>query len=136
MAITAISKKTSKTKAIDRPVEPAVMKRAIAIAERYQVVMRREEDGWFGRGLELPGAMGDGATPTKCAQSIKDSMAAGIAYMIEEDLPIPPAALDAIKPVQLNFRVSADEKLRYEEAARQRGQSLSEFIRSAASAAA
>ncbi len=117
---------------IDRPFDPAIVKHAKEIVERYQVVMRRESDGYLARGLELPGALGSGATPAACLESTKESMAAVVAFMLERGETPPVSAADETKLVQLNVRISAGEKLMFEEAARQRGQGLSEFIRSAA----
>lgn len=117
---------------IDHPFDPTILKRAKAIVDHYQVVIRREEEGYFGRGLELPGALGDGTTPANCLESTKESMTAVVAFMLERGETPPAAAADETKLVQLNVRISAGEKLRFEEAARQRGQGLSEFIRSAA----
>lgn len=117
---------------IDHPFDAAILKRAKEIVDRYQVVIRREEDGYFGRGLELPGALGDGTTPAHCLNSTKESMAAVVAFMLERGETPPAAAADETKLVQLNVRISAGEKLMFEEAARQRGQGLSEFIRIAA----
>lgn len=116
---------------IDRPFDPAILKRAKGIVDRYQVVIRRESDGYYGRGLELPGALGNGTTPAACLDSTRDSMAAVVAFMIERGETPPPAASDETKLVQLNVRISAGEKMMFEEAARQRGQGLSDFIRSA-----
>ncbi len=117
---------------IDRPFDPAILKRAKGIVDSYQVVIRRESDGYFGRGLELPRALGGGATPAACLDSTRESMAAVVAFMLERGETPPPAAMDETKLVQLNIRISAGEKLMFEEAARQRGQGLSDFIRSAA----
>jgi hypothetical protein len=94
--------------------------------------MRRLADGYFGRGLELPGALGDGATPAACLQATRESMAALVGFMLERGQTPPPAADDQARLVQLNVRISAGEKLMFEQAARQRGQGLSEFIRTAA----
>ena len=109
-----------------------MLKRAREIVDSYQVVIRHEEDGYFGRGLELPGAMGDGRTPAMCVESTRESMTALVASMLERGQTPPPAAEDDTKLVQLNVRISPGEKLLFEEAARQRGQGLSEFIRAAA----
>jgi predicted RNase H-like HicB family nuclease len=117
---------------IDRPFDPAILKRAREIVAHYQVVIRLEEDGYYGRGLELPNALGDGDTPAQCLESTKESMTAVVAFMLERGEQPPPAASDEAKLVQLNVRISAGEKVMFEEAARQRGQGLSEFIRSAA----
>ena len=131
MATSATSKRSSVSRK-NRRMDPDLLKRAKRIVERYQVVIRRESDGYYGRGLELPGAMGDGPTPEACMDAVRESMAALVGYMIEEGETPPPPAADATKIVQLNVRVTAGDKLLFEEAARQRGQGLSEFIRSAA----
>ena len=62
---------------IDRPFDRAIVKRARDIVARYQVVMRRDENDreFYGRGLELPNALGDGATPQACLDSVRESMA-------------------------------------------------------------
>ena len=63
-------------------------------------------------------------------------MAAVVAFMLERGERPPVPASDQAKLVQLNVRISAEEKLMFEEAARQKGQALSEFIRTAALATA
>lgn len=130
--VTSATSKGSSASRKNRRMDPDILKRARRIANRYQVVIRREPDGYYGRGLELPGAMGDGPTPKACMDAVRESMAALVGYMIEQGETPPPSASDATKMVQLNVRVTAGDKLLFEEAARQRGQGLSEFIRSAA----
>lgn len=129
------SASTSRQKArIDRPFAPAIVRRAKEIAAGYEVVIRfdREDGEYYGRGLELPNALGDGETPALCLDATMESMVAVVAFMLERgELPPPPAS-DQTKLVQLNVRISTREKLMFEEAARQNGQGLSEFIRSAA----
>ena len=141
MAMSAKSKNASASderrhvgrhKRIDRPFDAGILKRAREIVDRYQVVMRQEDDGYYGRGLELTNALGDGTTPQACLKSTRESMTAVVAFMLERGEQPPAPASDEIKLVQLNVRISAGEKLMFEEAARQRGQGLSEFIRSAA----
>lgn len=119
---------------IDRPFAPAIMEQAREIVARYQVVVRfdPEEEEYYGRGLELPNALGDGDTPAACWESTMESMAAVVAFMLERGEQPPAAAADGARQVQLNVRISVGEKLMFEEAARQSGQALSEFIRSAA----
>jgi hypothetical protein len=62
--------------AIDRPFSPAILKRAKALAERYQVVMWLEDGEYYARGVELPGAGGDGKTPDECMASTRESFIA------------------------------------------------------------
>jgi predicted RNase H-like HicB family nuclease len=138
MAISGTSKSATasvkKRRRIDRPFAPSILKRAREAVGRYQVVIRFDQDEgeYYGRGLELPNALGDGATPAACLESTKESMVAVVAFMLERGESPPPPASDEARLVQLNVRISPGEKLMFEEAARQRGQALSEFIRSAA----
>jgi predicted RNase H-like HicB family nuclease len=120
--------------AIDRPFDPALLAKAAAVVARYRVILGIDDEAgeYYGRGLELPGAMGDGKTPDKCVASTREAMRAIAAFMLERGERLPSPASDASRPVQLNIRVSAEEKLLFEEAARQRGQGLSDFVRSAA----
>ncbi len=128
------SKAKSGTKAdrLDRPFAPVILEQARRLARRYQVVMRREADCYYGRGLEMPNALGDGQTPGECLESVKASMAAVVAFMLERGQTPPAAAATESRLVQLNLRVSAYEKLAFEAAAKMRGEGLSQFIRAAA----
>ncbi len=68
---------------VDRPFSASILKRARTIAERYQVVMWFEAGEFYARGVELPGAGGDGKTPDECMQSTRESLTALVAYMLE-----------------------------------------------------
>jgi predicted RNase H-like HicB family nuclease len=119
---------------IDRPVNPANARQAKQMAAKYQVIIRFDEEcgEYYGRGLELPGALGDGETPDECVSSTRDAMAAIVAFMIERgEKPPAPAGL-RLRIIQLNVRVTPEEKLLFEEAARRNGQGISDYIRSAA----
>jgi predicted RNase H-like HicB family nuclease len=118
----------------DRPVSPAIARQANQLAAKYQVIIRFDEEcgEYYGRGLELPGALGDGETPDECVSSTRDAMAAIVAFMIERgEKPPAPAGL-RLRIIQLNVRVTPEEKLLFEEAARRNGQGISDYIRSAA----
>lgn len=121
-------------KHIARPFAPGIESAAKALAEKYQYIIGRDDDagGYFGRCLELPGAMGDGADVSDCMDLTKSTATTLIAYMLENGQRPPTPASEAVRNVQLNIRISVEEKVRFEEAARQEGVDLSEFIRSAA----
>jgi uncharacterized protein (DUF1778 family) len=123
-----------KHKKLDRPVTPAIARQANQIAAKYQVIIRFDEecDEYYGRGLELPGALGDGKTPDECVSSTRQAMAAIVGFMLERgEKPPAPAGL-GLRKIQLNVRVTPEEKLLFEEAARRNGQGISDYIRSAA----
>ena len=67
----------------DCPFSPSILKRAREISERYQVVMWFEGGEYYARGVELPGAGGDGKTPDECMGSARESFTAPVAYMLE-----------------------------------------------------
>jgi predicted RNase H-like HicB family nuclease len=122
-----------KGKAINRPVDSAVLKRARQIADRYQVVISHEDGEYYGRGLELPGAMDDGTTPDECVTNTREAMVAMVAYMLEEGRTPPAPALEGARTEQVNVRLTAEEKLAMEQAAQRQGyRGLSDYVRAAA----
>jgi len=74
---------------LDRPFAPSVWRRAVGLAERYSVVIRLEAGEFYGRGLELPWAMDDGATSEECLERTREAMAVSVATMLERGEPPP-----------------------------------------------
>jgi predicted RNase H-like HicB family nuclease len=135
MATTKTRKSIVKKEAIDRPFAADVLRQARDIASGYQVVVRfdQEEGEYYGRGLELPNVMGDGKTPGACVASTRAALIAMTAFMLERGQRVPPPAANGQRGEQVNVRLTADEKLRLEGAARRKGyKSLSDFVRAAA----
>jgi len=120
--------------AVDRPFDPEILKRARKIAEKYQVIIAHEDDGyWYGRGLELPNAHEDGATPEECVKKTREIFVTVVAWMLEEGMIPPFPASDEVRDQQVNIRLTTEEKLRLEESARQAGfRGVSDFMRSKA----
>ena len=56
----------AKAKDISAPFDKGALEAARRIVEAYDIVLRREDDQWYGHALEYPEAMGDGKTPTAC----------------------------------------------------------------------
>ena len=107
--------------------------RAEAVARRYQSVIWREDGEWYGRGLELPTTMADGPTPAECVKNLHEAFVATVAWMLEEGKSPPPPASENVRSEQVNLRVTAEEKLSLEAAARRRGcDGISDFVRTAA----
>ena len=118
---------------IDRPFDPAVLRRARELADTYQVVVRREDGEFVGRGLELPECIGTGATPGACVDDARDLMTTSVAVMLEQGETPPPPAGEGARTEQVNIRFSAEEKLALETAARQQGfRGVSDYVRAAA----
>src|SRR5689334_4274436 len=118
---------------IDAPFAPDVLRRARILADRYQIVVSMENGEYYGRGLELPYVMDDGATPQECVTNTRQALVATVATMLEQGQTPPSPASDEKRDQQINIRLSTMEKAALEEAARQAGYSgVSEFVRAAA----
>jgi predicted RNase H-like HicB family nuclease len=125
------TKPRSRSKAdVRRPFDPRVLARAREIAAGYQVVMWTEDGEYYGRGVELPSTMGDGATPDACMKATREALTVTVAYMLEQGEAPPPAASEEKRTEQINLRVSAEEKLRLETLARQHGfKGVADYLR-------
>lgn len=127
-----IAKSKNRSAKIDRPFDPAILKRARQIAEQYRILIRLEAGEYYGQALELPGAMNDGKTPGECLENTIDIITSTLATMIEHGQIPPLPASDERRDEQVNVRLSKLEKLTFEEAARSRGfRGLSDFMRAA-----
>ena len=125
-------------KPIDRPFDPKIIKRAKDIAATYRIVIHTDEDlGYFGTSVEMPTVMADGATVEACVAELKEALIGAVATMLEMGDKPPLPASSGKREQQVNIRMTADERMRIEEAARQAGfRSVSDFIRAAALKAA
>jgi predicted RNase H-like HicB family nuclease len=120
-----------RSNAIDRPFPPAILRKARGIADTYQIVLHEEDGEYYGRSVELPNVMNDGKTPDECVKATREILTTAVAYMLECGQVPPPAASEEKRTEQINVRVTAEEKLILEEAARSRGfKGLSDFVRS------
>jgi len=128
--MSAKSRKSSER--IDRPFGKAVLRRARAIADRYQIILQFEDGLYYGRGLELPTAMNHGRTPDECVKATRDILTTAVAYLIESGQTPPAPASDNKRSEQINVRLTPEERLLLEEAARSKGyRGISDFVRSA-----
>src|SRR3954466_9470767 len=127
------SKSTSaKSEAIDRPFDPALLKRAEDTAARYQVLVWSAGGEYFGRGLEMPGVMADGKTPAACFAAVREALGFAVATLLEQGQTPPPPATEGQRTEQVNVRLTPDEKLEIETAAKQRGyRGVADFFRAA-----
>jgi predicted RNase H-like HicB family nuclease len=121
-------------KALDpaRPFDPAVWAKAEAIAIRYGVTLRYLDDEkcFFGRGVELPMAMGDGQTEADCLKCTRKSLVLSVATMLEHGERPPLPAESGERTEQVNIRMTRAEKQAMEEAAGAGGfRSVSDYLR-------
>jgi predicted RNase H-like HicB family nuclease len=125
--------RASKALPLDRPFDPTVEARAKEIAAGYGIVVRPEPRlGFMARGLEMPYVFADGKTMQDCVRSIREALEVAVATMLEMGDTPPAPADEQRRQEQINIRVTSEEKLLLEEAARSRGfRGVSDFVRSA-----
>jgi len=125
--------KMAEAEDIAAPFDPAVLALAERTAAEYDIVLRREDDEWYGHALEYPEAMGDGRTPAGCVRATRRALVAALATMIEAGEAPPPPARQAVRCEQVNVRLTQEEKALLETSARRKGfRGVSDFIRAAA----
>lgn len=115
----------------DRPFDPSLLKQAAATAARYRITLEPDDDAYTARAVEFPTIFTSAPTPNDCDAKIRQMLTIAVATMLEmgQRPPLPAAK----RRVQVNIRLSADEKTRLEEAAHHAGfRGLSEYIRFAA----
>ena len=131
MSTSAKPKKSSK-KAVDRPFDAVILRKARHIADAYQIILHFENGEYYGRGLEMPQVMNDGKTPDECVANTREILTTAVAYLLETGEVPPSPASENKRSEQVNIRVTAEEKLLLEEAARNKGfRGVSDFVRNA-----
>lgn len=130
--VTSAKSKNSKNDP-HRPFDPKILRQAAAIADKYQLVIWKEDGYYYGHGVELPTSFGDGKTVAACAADTREAFVATVATLLENGEEPPPPAIDEIRTEQVNVRLTACEKLQLEAAAKQNGfRGVSDYVRSAA----
>lgn len=121
-------------KAIDRPFDEDVLKRATDIALGYRMTLEKNDEvGYVGSTVELPSVFAQGRTPDACVNATQQASAIAVATMLENGKIPPSPACTGKRDVQLNIRLTAHEKLLVQEAARRLGfKGIADFVRNAA----
>jgi predicted RNase H-like HicB family nuclease len=118
---------------LDRPFAADVERRAWELTQRYQIVVWFEDGEYYGRGFEMPGAMGDGKTPDECVKNTRQGILAAVATMLEAGESPPPPASDGARTEQINVRLTPREKIQLEAAAAEQGyRGVSDYVRAVA----
>jgi predicted RNase H-like HicB family nuclease len=126
-------KPRNKESDLRKPFARAVLAKARALAERYQVLIWFEDGEYYGRGLELPFTAADGKSPQECFENVREAMVATVGHMLERGDAPPPPASHTGRTQQVNIRLSAMEKLRMEESARAKGfRGVADYLRARA----
>lgn len=131
MATSARSKgSVSPGRSLDRPFDRDILARAKATAKQYKIIVEFEGGAWYGHGLEMPTAFGDGRTVQAAVADTREALITAVAYLLEKGQTPPEPAREAHRSVQVNVRLTLEEKAVLESKAKARGfRGLSEFIR-------
>ncbi len=126
--------RTPKADAPDRPFDAAILRQARDVAASYRLTFDSEPDvGFIGSSVEMPGVFADGKTIEACARETLEALTTAVATMLEMGERVPAPASEGKREQQVNIRLTADERLRIEESARQAGfRSVSDYMRYAA----
>ena len=121
----------AKSKALDAPFDAALLKRAAGIARRYRLVLEPDETlGYVGCAVELPTVFADGKSPDECVRATYHALTVAVAVMLEEGKTPPVAAAEGRRDVQVNVRLTPQEKLLLQDVAKRMGfKGLADFVR-------
>ncbi len=121
-----------RSKRVDGPFDPGVLRRARAIVGDYRIILEPDEKlGYIGSSIELPTVFADGKSPDACVKATREALAVAVATMLETGKR-PPVSRSQ-RTQQVNVRLTPDERLALEEAAGGLGfKGVSDFVRAAA----
>jgi len=128
------SKAKTKTKGLEKPFKPSVLREAKKIADGYHITMEKNERlGFIGSSFELPTVFVDGRTPDKCYNATQEALVVAVSTMIENGQRPPRSASANRRTVQVNVRLTSQEKLLIANASSNLGfKGVSDFIRNSA----
>lgn len=69
----------------NRPFDSKVIEQAAALAARYEIQIRHDQDGYTGTVAELPSVLGHGPSHDAALAATRDLLKWAIAYLIETD---------------------------------------------------
>jgi predicted RNase H-like HicB family nuclease len=118
----------------DRPFEDSVLRRARKIVDNYSIVSKKDDQlGYIGNAIELPMVFADGKTVTQCYEATKEALIVAVATMIECGRKPPMAGASKKRSIQVNIRLTPEEKMLMTNASTERGfRGISDFIRNCA----
>jgi predicted RNase H-like HicB family nuclease len=126
-----MSKKSKNSKSLR--LQPLYIARARPIADKYQMVIWFEDGEYYGRGVELPFAFGDGKTIEECAKNTREAFIAAVASSLQDGQLPPAPVVEGHRDQQINIRLDSQEKLMLETKAKLSGAAgISEYIRALA----
>ena len=104
------------------------------IGSQYRLVISSHgTKGFVGSSIEMPLVLGHGKTEALCITDTRAAIVMTLELMLEKGEVPPSPASEGKREVQLNIRLTPDERMRIQEKARQAGfRSIADFMRRAA----
>jgi predicted RNase H-like HicB family nuclease len=110
-----------------------VWKRAGESANAYSIVVNKTDDGWMARCVEIPTVFVFAKTAESAMKKIHEPLTVLVATMIEAKRALPSPMSEGKREAQVNVKLTAEERLMVEGAAKSRGfKGISDFFRFAA----
>ena len=127
-------KKRKTAEELEKPFQKSLYAKAKNIAAEYSIVLQpHAELGFMGSSVEIPTVFTHGKTEQECARLTREALALAVAVMLEEGEAPPAAATEHRRDQQLNIRLTSEERMVLESAAKRRGfRGISDFVRTAA----
>lgn len=126
--------KAKKGKTLNKPFAQDVLKKAHKRAKEYHIVLEQNVKlGFIGSSVELPNVYADGKTADDCYKAVQEALTVAVATMLEcgQRPPVPASAKK--RTLQVNVRLTPEEKSLLSNASSVLGFSgLSDFIRNSA----
>src|SRR5665213_663864 len=112
-----------------QPFDRKILSKAKRAVEEYRFAFWREDGRYVGQCVEMD-TLGIGDTVEDCIAEAKILAITGLAYMLESGKRPPLPARNQTRNVQVNIRLSLDEKRAIEEAASKGGfRGISDYLR-------
>jgi hypothetical protein len=106
-----------------------ILSKARRVVDEYRFAFWREDGRYVGQCVELD-TLGTGDTVEQCIAQARALAVTGVAYMLESGKRAPLPARNQPRNVQINIRLSPDEKRAIEEAASKGGfRGVSDYLR-------
>jgi predicted RNase H-like HicB family nuclease len=128
------SKNEAKSKRLAKPFKESIVRKARTLVADYRIILERHDRlGFIGCSVELPTVFADAKTPEECYEATEEALMVAVATMIESGQRPPQPASAGRRTVQVNVRLTAEEKLLFANAAMNLGfKGISDFIRNSA----
>lgn len=125
---------SSREESLGEDDEPIEVVKARRLAAGYRLHIAQLDNGrWRGTCHEFPGVVHRASTPDQCERKLREAIAAVIAQMLEDgEVPPPSGSARPSRSIQMNFRITEEERDAIQAAARRVGfAGLSDFARTA-----